>query len=105
MCNFRCPFAERRKTYGFIICKNQMEEGKDYNDRKVAIGAICGYQQYCSQSGRNEVSPEGKQCYALRHEANPVETEAKAEEKAENVKNESTSPKKSTKKKPVEKAE
>lgn len=105
MCNFRCPFAERRKTYGFIICKNQMEEGKDYNDRKVAISAICGYQQYCSQSGRNEVAPEGRQCYALRqHEANPVETEI-VETKAENVKTESTSPKKSTKKKSVEKAE
>ena len=103
MCNFRCPFAERRKTYGFIICKNQMEDGKDYNDRKVAIGAICCYQQYCAQSGRNEVSPEGKECYALRqNEAHPVEAEAVVEE---NVKKESTSPKKTTKKKPAEKAE
>ena len=105
MCNFKCPFAERRKAYGFIICKAMMEDGKNYNDRKVAINAICGYQQHCQQTGRNEVSPEGKECYNLRvSKANPVETEPVVE-KAENVKETSTSPKKTTKKKSVEKAE
>lgn len=105
MCNFKCPFAERRKAFGFIICKGQMEEGKDYNNRNEAIKAICGYQQHCAQTGRNEVSPEGKNCYVIQlHEATPVEMEKKDAE-PEKVKEESTSPKKASKKKPVEKAE
>lgn len=108
MCNFKCPFAERRKAYGFIICKAQMEEGKNYNDRSVAINAICGYQTHCAQTGRNEVAPEGKECYALRlNSANPVEVVEEVKEEKESVKEESTSPapKKSSKKKATKTAE
>lgn len=108
MCNFKCPFAERRKAYGFIICRTMMEDGKNYNDRKVAVDAICGYQTYCSQTGRNEVAPEGKECYALRlnTQANPVEVAEEVKEE-ESVKEESTSPapKKSSKKKATKTAE
>ena len=108
MCNFKCPFAERRKAYGFIICKAMMEEGKNYNDRSVAINAICGYQTHSAQTGRNEVAPEGKECYALRlNSANPVEVVEEVKEEKESVKEESTSPapKKSSKKKATKTAE
>lgn len=97
MCNFRCPFADRRKCANFILCKSLEKDEVNYNDRKNALTVICLCQAQCSRTGRMENSEGARECYAKMREQS---ADAPKEEVAEVVEEKPTeSPKKTTKKK------
>ena len=63
MCNYHCPYADRRACAGFLLCKALYREGINYNDRKNAMTVICAHQKQCMRTGRMENSDEAKKCY------------------------------------------
>ena len=82
MCNFRCPYAERRKCAGFLLCGALMREGTDYNVRANALGAICRCQEQCVRTGLMENVDEARACYAKKR---AEEEAADAKKRAEIV--------------------
>lgn len=76
MCNYRCPFADRRACAGFLLCKDLYKDGVDYNNRTNAMTVICAFQKQCMVTGRMENTDSAKECYKNRWEArNTVSTE------------------------------
>lgn len=68
MCNYHCPFAERKPCAGFLLCRNLYQDGVNYNIRENAMTVICAHQKQCMMTGRMENSDEAKTC-ALK---NPI---------------------------------
>ena len=66
MCNYKCPFAERRKCAGFLLCRAMEKDGVNYNDRKNALDAICLFQKQCMKTGMMENSDGAERCYKDR---------------------------------------
>lgn len=66
MCNYKCPFAERRKCAGFLLCRAMEKDGVNYNDRKNALGVICLFQKQCMKTGMMENSDGAERCYKDR---------------------------------------
>lgn len=62
MCNYHCPFAERRSCAGFLLCRNLYKDGVNYNIRENAMTVICAHQKQCMMTGRMENSDEAKNC-------------------------------------------
>lgn len=63
MCNYHCPYAERRACAGFLLCKSLYLEGVNYNDRKNAMTVICAHQKQCMRTGQMENTDEARVCY------------------------------------------
>ena len=66
MCNYKCPFAERRKCAGFLLCRAMEKDGVNYNDRKNALDVICLFQKQCMKTGMMENSDGAERCYKDR---------------------------------------
>ena len=62
MCNYHCPFAERKSCAGFLLCRKLYKEGVNYNIRQNAMTVICAHQKQCMKTGRMENSEEAKTC-------------------------------------------
>lgn len=62
MCNYHCPFAERKSCAGFLLCRNLYKDGVNYNIRENAMTVICAHQKQCMMTGRMENTDEAKNC-------------------------------------------
>lgn len=62
MCNYHCPFAERKSCAGFLLCRWLYKDGVNYNIRENAMTVICAHQKQCMVTGRMENSEEAKTC-------------------------------------------
>lgn len=62
MCNYHCPFAERRPCAGFLLCRNLYKDGVNYNVRNNAMNVICAHQKQCMATGRMENTDEARNC-------------------------------------------
>lgn len=62
MCNYHCPFAERKSCAGFLLCRGLYKDGVNYNIRENAMTVICAHQKQCMVTGRMENSEEAKTC-------------------------------------------
>ena len=52
MCNYHCPFAERKACAGFLLCRDMYREEINYNVRANAMTVICAFQKQCMATGR-----------------------------------------------------
>lgn len=75
MCNFHCPYAERKPCAGFLLCRNLYKDGVNYNIRENAMNVICAHQKQCMATGRMENSEEAKNC-PLKAPVQPAEAPA-----------------------------
>lgn len=73
MCNYKCPFAERRPVAGFILCKRMQTDGVNYNDRNNAFQIICPHQKQCQVTGQMENDDGARDCQ-LAKRPSAVET-------------------------------
>ena len=69
MCGFKCPYSERRRCAGFLLCKKAEKPDVDYNDRKNALDVICVYQAQCTRTGLMENTEDARKCYELKRES------------------------------------
>jgi len=69
MCNYHCPFAERKAVAGFLLCRDLFKEDVNYNVRENAMGVICAFQKQCMKTGKMENTDAAKECYRMRTEA------------------------------------
>ena len=69
MCNYHCPFAERKAVAGFLLCRDLYKEDVNYNVRENAMGVICAFQKQCMKTGKMENTDAAKECYRMRTEA------------------------------------
>ena len=76
MCNYHCPFAERKACAGFLLCRDMYKEGVNYNVRANAMTVICAFQKQCMVTGRMENTDTAKDCYKMRLEAKQPKAEA-----------------------------
>ena len=83
MCNYRCPFAERKPCAGFLLCRDLYKDGVNYNVRENAMKVICAFQQQCMKTGMMENTDAAKGCYAMRTAAHRTENETALETKEE----------------------
>ena len=74
MCNYHCPFADRKACAGFLLCRNLYKEGVNYNVRENAMGVICAYQHQCHVTGKMENSDGAKECYERQFKAQEPQT-------------------------------
>ena len=77
MCNYRCPYAERKPCAGFLLCRDLYKEGVNYNIRENAMTVICAFQKQCMRTGMMENTDTAKGCFEMRsarhNEAVPAE--------------------------------
>ncbi|MBR5312761.1 MAG: hypothetical protein IKU40_07760 [Clostridia bacterium] len=66
MCNYHCPFAERKAVAGFLLCRDLYKEDVNYNVRENAMGVICAFQKQCMKTGKMENTDAAKECYKMR---------------------------------------
>ena len=90
MCNFHCPYAERKPCAGFLLCRKLYQDGVNYGIRQNAMNVICAHQKQCMMTGRMENTEEAKRCAIIAPPA-PVEAVPEAKE-------ETSAPKKTKKK-------
>lgn len=83
MCNYKCPFAERRKCAGFLLCRAMEKDGVNYNDRKNALEVICLFQKQCMKTGMMENSDGAERCYKDRRYWQTLTPAAESEPEAE----------------------
>ena len=83
MCNYHCPFAERKACAGFLLCRDMYEEGVNYNVRANAMNVICAFQKQCMVTGRMENTDTAKECYKMRLEAKQPKVETAPDAPAE----------------------
>lgn len=79
MCNYHCPYAERKPCAGFLLCRDLYQEGVNYNVRANAMNVICAFQKQCMKTGRMENTDSARECYRTRcqvKEAAPAEPPA-----------------------------
>lgn len=76
MCNYHCPFAERKACAGFLLCRDMYKEGVNYNARANAMTVICAFQKQCMVTGRMENTDTAKDCYKMRLQAKQPKVEA-----------------------------
>lgn len=62
MCNYRCPYAERKPCAGFLLCKLLYQKDVSYNVRENAMTVICAHQKQCGVTGRMENTDEARNC-------------------------------------------
>lgn len=81
MCNYRCPFADRKPCAGFLLCRDLYQDGVNYNVRENAMTVICAFQKQCMKTGRMENTDSARECYRMRcqvKQAAPAEPPADA---------------------------
>ena len=74
MCNYHCPFAERKAVAGFLLCRDLFREDVNYNVRENAMGVICAFQKQCMKTGRMENTDAARECFKIRSEKRRTET-------------------------------
>ena len=86
MCNYHCPFAERRAVAGFLLCRDCYKEGVNYNVRQNAMNVICAFQKQCMRTGKMENTDTARSCYEMRMKAkSEAASEAVEKDAAEEI--------------------
>lgn len=61
-CNYVCPYAVRLPQHAYLLCKQFMSDGANYNTKANALKAVCGHQLLCPTSKRAENSESAQKC-------------------------------------------
>lgn len=82
MCNYHCPFSERKSCAGFLLCRKLYKDGVNYNIRANAMSVICAHQKQCMATGRMENTDEARACRISAPEETPAEAPKKTRKKS-----------------------
>ena len=72
MCSYVCRYQERRKPYPFLLCKKMMKENENYGKTEHALNAYCLHQHHCTQTQKQENTPEAKNCKWIQSDSQSV---------------------------------
>lgn len=72
MCGYVCRYQKRMKQYKFLLCQKMMNEKEDYGKAENAFNAYCLHQHHCTQTRKQENTPEAKNCKRIQSDHKSV---------------------------------